>query len=408
MLARTDSRARALVLLLVVGLVATAIGARLVWWQVAQHDWLTGMALHQLAQHEQLPAERGEITDVNGALLASSVELRSVFATPPTIADPAAAARQLAPILRMDRERAARPARERRSVGVAASSHRSGGGRGGCRSRDPGHRDAAGDEARLPGRRRGDRDDAGRPGSRLRRRRWRGSLRHRGRRGGSPRRRAGHGDRPGGRHRPAHRRVGVAAAGADRRRRPAADDRRRDPGPARAPAVGVLQPEPRPRRHRRDHGRRDRRDRGDGQLSLVRRESLRHHRRRALREPGDRPPVRARIGDEGVHRRGRARLGRHHPDGHVHRRQQSPHRARPSPERRSLRPSLRSRRHHRGRGPEAVEQRWRGEDRARAGRRGAVRSIPALRVRGTDGDRARGRGVRTRVGSRPGRMRPAT
>ncbi len=104
MLARTDSRARALVLLLVVGLVATAIGARLVWWQVAQHDWLTGMALHQLAQHEQLPAERGEITDVNGALLASSVELRSVFATPPTIADPAAAARQLAPILGIDRE----------------------------------------------------------------------------------------------------------------------------------------------------------------------------------------------------------------------------------------------------------------------------------------------------------------
>jgi cell division protein FtsI/penicillin-binding protein 2 len=104
MLARTDSRARALVLLLVVGLVATAIGARLVWWQVAQHDWLTGMALHQLAQHEQLPAERGEITDVNGALLASSVELRSVFATPPTIEDPTAVARQLAPILRMDRD----------------------------------------------------------------------------------------------------------------------------------------------------------------------------------------------------------------------------------------------------------------------------------------------------------------
>ncbi len=104
MLARTDSRARALVLLIVAALVATGIGARLVWWQVAQHDQLTAMALHQLAQHEQVPAERGDITDINGALLASSVELQSVFATPPSISDPDAAARQLAPILRMDRD----------------------------------------------------------------------------------------------------------------------------------------------------------------------------------------------------------------------------------------------------------------------------------------------------------------
>ena len=41
MLARTDSRARALVLLIVVALVATAIGARLVWWQVVQQPWLS-------------------------------------------------------------------------------------------------------------------------------------------------------------------------------------------------------------------------------------------------------------------------------------------------------------------------------------------------------------------------------
>jgi cell division protein FtsI/penicillin-binding protein 2 len=61
------------------------------------------MALHQLAQHEDLPAERGEITDVNGELLATSVDLQSIFATPPTIDDPAAAARALASILDMDR-----------------------------------------------------------------------------------------------------------------------------------------------------------------------------------------------------------------------------------------------------------------------------------------------------------------
>jgi cell division protein FtsI (penicillin-binding protein 3) len=101
MLARTDSRARALVLLVIASIAATAVGARLVWWQVAQQEWLAGMALHQLAQHEQIPAERGEITDVNGALLATSVELQSVFATPPTVDDPGLAATILASVLDM-------------------------------------------------------------------------------------------------------------------------------------------------------------------------------------------------------------------------------------------------------------------------------------------------------------------
>ena len=101
MLARTDSRARALVLLLVVALVATGIGARLVWWQVVQGPALSEMAQRQLAQHEELPAERGEITDVNGELLATSVELQSVFATPPTVQDPRGTARILADLLDM-------------------------------------------------------------------------------------------------------------------------------------------------------------------------------------------------------------------------------------------------------------------------------------------------------------------
>lgn len=101
MLARTDSRARALVLLLVAVVAATAIGGRLVWWQVAQQPWLAEMALHQLAQHEELPAERGEITDRNGELLATSVELQSVFATPPSVEDPGVAATILASVLDM-------------------------------------------------------------------------------------------------------------------------------------------------------------------------------------------------------------------------------------------------------------------------------------------------------------------
>ncbi|HEX7195663.1 MAG TPA: penicillin-binding protein 2 [Candidatus Limnocylindria bacterium] len=101
MLARTDSRARALVLLIVVTLLSTVIGARLVWWQVLDRERLAEMALHQLAQQQTLPAERGEITDRNGDLLATSVEVQSVFVTPPSVEDPGLAAALLASALDM-------------------------------------------------------------------------------------------------------------------------------------------------------------------------------------------------------------------------------------------------------------------------------------------------------------------
>jgi cell division protein FtsI/penicillin-binding protein 2 len=102
MLARTDSRARALILLLVVTLVAGGIGTRLAWWQLVERDRLATMALNQLAQHEDIPAERGEITDATGTLLATSVELQSIFATPPGVEDKESSAALLAPILGMD------------------------------------------------------------------------------------------------------------------------------------------------------------------------------------------------------------------------------------------------------------------------------------------------------------------
>jgi cell division protein FtsI/penicillin-binding protein 2 len=101
MLARTDSRARALLLLIVATIVAGAIGARLAWWQVVERDRLATMALHQLAQNEEIPAERGMIVDARGELLATSVELQSIFATPPAVDDVESAAALLAPALGM-------------------------------------------------------------------------------------------------------------------------------------------------------------------------------------------------------------------------------------------------------------------------------------------------------------------
>jgi cell division protein FtsI/penicillin-binding protein 2 len=102
MLARTDSRGRALLLLIVATLVAGGVGTRLVWWQVVEREHLADLALQQLARQEEIPAERGEITDSSGVLLATSVELQSIFATPPSVDDPESTSALLAPVLGME------------------------------------------------------------------------------------------------------------------------------------------------------------------------------------------------------------------------------------------------------------------------------------------------------------------
>jgi cell division protein FtsI/penicillin-binding protein 2 len=101
-LARTDSRARALFLLIIASLIAAMVGGRLVWWQVAQRDNLAAMALDQLAQNQEIPAARGEIRDTHGVLLATSIEVQSVYATPPSVQDAASEAVLLAAVLGMD------------------------------------------------------------------------------------------------------------------------------------------------------------------------------------------------------------------------------------------------------------------------------------------------------------------
>ncbi len=105
MLARTDSRARALVLLVIISLLTTGIAARLVWWQVLDTGDLVAMAESQFENTQPIAAARGEIIDRSGVLLATSVELQSVFALPPMVQkhDPAKAADLLASVLDLDR-----------------------------------------------------------------------------------------------------------------------------------------------------------------------------------------------------------------------------------------------------------------------------------------------------------------
>jgi cell division protein FtsI/penicillin-binding protein 2 len=100
-LARTDSRARALFLLVITAMLATLVGGRLVFWQVVDRDRVAALAMNQLAQNQEIPAERGEIRDVNGVLLATSIKVQSVYAIPPTVqkGDPQHAAVQLASVL---------------------------------------------------------------------------------------------------------------------------------------------------------------------------------------------------------------------------------------------------------------------------------------------------------------------
>jgi cell division protein FtsI/penicillin-binding protein 2 len=102
MLARTDSRIRAVVMLVVTTLVVGLIGYRLVWWQVIDRERLAEMGQAQLAHAQQIPATRGLILDREGLILATSLTAESVFATPPTVEDPARSATLLGVVLGMD------------------------------------------------------------------------------------------------------------------------------------------------------------------------------------------------------------------------------------------------------------------------------------------------------------------
>ncbi len=102
MLARTDSRARALFLLMMMAIVSGLIGVRLAQWQVMDAGWLAEQAAHQWAQNESIPAERGDIFDSAGVLLATTIQVQSVYATPPKIEDQRRAAQLLSVVLDLD------------------------------------------------------------------------------------------------------------------------------------------------------------------------------------------------------------------------------------------------------------------------------------------------------------------
>src|SRR5512134_2426151 len=96
-----------------------AIGAKLVWLQVAQHDWLVARAGEQQQAEIDLSPMRGVIYDCSGNELARSVLVKSLYASPRDISDPAGMADTLANVLEIDRDDLYRRLTSKRRVAVA-------------------------------------------------------------------------------------------------------------------------------------------------------------------------------------------------------------------------------------------------------------------------------------------------
>src|SRR3954447_4907755 len=83
MLGRTDSRRRALLLLLAFVLVAGTLGVRLAYWQVVRRDELAAMAVRPSSMRYEVPAKRGSIYARSGTVvLATSVSRDRLSANP--------------------------------------------------------------------------------------------------------------------------------------------------------------------------------------------------------------------------------------------------------------------------------------------------------------------------------------
>lgn len=96
---RRTIKSRLLVAVLAVGCWSVVIEARLVWFQVVQHDALVERAEAQTQEALKAPARRGEILDRNGNILAFSVDADSIVAVPSEVKDAEATSRALCAVL---------------------------------------------------------------------------------------------------------------------------------------------------------------------------------------------------------------------------------------------------------------------------------------------------------------------
>ncbi len=95
----TVSRARLRTLFALFAVASLLLAGRLAYWQAFGRGELLERATDQVRSELVLSARRGDLRDRNGAVLATSVELRSLYAIPRLVADRDATATALAPIL---------------------------------------------------------------------------------------------------------------------------------------------------------------------------------------------------------------------------------------------------------------------------------------------------------------------
>jgi cell division protein FtsI/penicillin-binding protein 2 len=95
------------------------IGAKLVWLQVKQHDWLVARAGQQQQAEIELSPMRGVISDRSGNELARSVFVKSLYASPAQITDAAGMADSLSNALGIDRDDLYKRLTSKRQVAVA-------------------------------------------------------------------------------------------------------------------------------------------------------------------------------------------------------------------------------------------------------------------------------------------------
>src|SRR5262249_51961682 len=75
------------------------VALRLVYFQFGEASQLAVRGLHPRLEKIDLPAQRGDILDRNGNVLAGSAEARYVFADPTRVEDPQGVADALSPVL---------------------------------------------------------------------------------------------------------------------------------------------------------------------------------------------------------------------------------------------------------------------------------------------------------------------
>ena len=83
MLGRTDSRTRAVVLLIAFVVIAGSVGVRLAYWQVVRRDELATLAQQQTSLRYEIPAERGAIYDRTGTVVLATTVSRDLLAANP-------------------------------------------------------------------------------------------------------------------------------------------------------------------------------------------------------------------------------------------------------------------------------------------------------------------------------------